>query len=92
MDEEKDNVIHLQSWKKKDKRIEEEIPQEEDAYEEESIPALDLGARLAGNVFLTAAYAKGYSDGRAQKWREIKPLVVILIISNLASLINHIFF
>lgn len=80
MDEQDQNVISLQRWKEKI------IPAKEEESEEEPIPAFDLGARMAGNVFLVAAYAKGFSDGKMHKWIEIRWNILLLILSNFLSI------
>jgi hypothetical protein len=33
-------------------------------------------------VFLAAAYARGYLDGKAHKWMELRPQIITLILSN----------
>jgi len=82
MDEQEQNIISLQGWK--EKKL---IPaKEEESEEEDLIPAFDLGARMAGNIFLAAAYAKGYSDGKIHKWIEIRWNVFFLILSNFLSI------
>jgi hypothetical protein len=86
-DTEKENIISLQGWREKREKREEEasiITAKEE--EEDPIPAFDLGVRMAGNIFLAAAYAKGYSDGKIHKWMEIRWNVFILVLSNFISI------
>lgn len=85
-DTEKENIISLQGWKKKKVEAEKNIPAKEEESEEEDIPAFDLGARMAGNVFLVAAYAKGYSDGKIHKWMELRWHILMLIVSNFVTI------
>jgi len=86
MDDEKNNLIHLDKWRK---RVSEGIPaleEEEDFFEEEFIPALGMGIRKAGSVALMVAYTRGVWDGRAEKWRELRWHILFLILSNLIAI------
>jgi hypothetical protein len=86
MDDEKNNLIHLDKWKE---RVKESIPaidEEEEFFEDEFIPALGMGIRKAGSVALIVAYTRGVWDGRAEKWRELRWHILFLILSNLIAI------
>jgi len=85
MDKQEDNIISLQKWRETKVEDQDITAKEEDA-EAEDIPAFELGARMAGNIFLAAAYARGYSDGKIHKWMEIRWHVATLIASNFVAI------
>jgi hypothetical protein len=86
MDDEKNNLIHLDKWKE---RVKESIPaieEEEEFFEDEFIPALGMGIKKVGSVALMVAYTRGVWDGRAEKWRELRWHILFLILSNLIAI------
>ena len=86
MDDEKNNLIHLDKWKERVKGSIPALEEEEDFFEEEFIPALGMGIRKAGSVALMVAYTRGVWDGRAEKWRELRWHILFLILSNLIAI------
>ena len=85
MDKQEDNIISFQKWKEA-KVEDQDITAKEEDPEGEDIPAFELGARMAGNIFLAAAYSKGYSDGKIHKWMELRWHILTLILSNFVAI------
>jgi len=85
MDKQEDNIISIQKWRE-EKTEEQDIPAKEEETDEDDIPAFELGARMAGNIFLAAAYTKGYSDGKIHKWMELRLHIFTLIASNFVAI------
>jgi len=79
MDEEKNNVIPLDRWRKAP------APKEEDigALEEDDIGAQEF---FRSAPIIAAAYMRGNLEGRMQKWLELRPFILTLILSNLLSI------
>jgi hypothetical protein len=69
MDKKDDKIVSLTKWR------EEKIGAKEEG---------DIGANGVESigVFLAAAYARGYLDGKAHKWMELRPQIITLILSN----------
>ena len=86
MDDEKNNLIHLDKWRE---RVRETIPaleEEESFFEDEFIPALGASMNRIGSVTLSVAYMRGFWDGKMEKWRELRWHILFLVISNFISI------
>lgn len=79
MDEQKENLIHLDSWRKAVNPSIPAIEEEEEWYEEGSIPAF-FGVSLA------AAYTRGILDGRREVWMSLRWHILLLTATNAITL------
>jgi len=84
MDEQENKIVSLDKWKSSVAKKSSDIgaKEEEEFFEEKGETSYTgIGA------LLLSAYMRGNLDGKMQKWYEIRPYILTLILSNFLSVI-----